>query len=329
MKLLTKRDIYTKDEYPQAVKFTDQQLHILWFWDEYNLEKDLQDLHTKLTPAELHGVTEVLKLFTLYELKVGQDYWNGYIAKHFPRPEIQRMAGVFSAVELAVHAPFYSRINEIMGIDTDEFFESYKKEPILSDRMSWLGRRLTKDGTIFDKLKSVGIFSMIEGAILFSSFGFLKHFNNGGKNLLGNLNAGINSSINDETLHSQAGAWLFRQALSEAVDGELLHKSQVEMLYGELIEVAKVIRNHEGVITTKIFEKGAIKGVTHTQLVHFVESRLDHCLEALGIKGIFKPKYNPIADWIYNDIKSSTLHDFFVSQGNDYSRNWKERNFIW
>ena len=62
---------------------------------------------------------------------------------------------------------------------------------------------------------------------------------------------------------------------------------------------------------------------------HFSESRLDKCLDQLGYKAIFKPSYNPIAEWFYKDLESTTLHDFFSSTGSDYNRNWKEARFVW
>jgi ribonucleotide reductase beta subunit family protein with ferritin-like domain len=195
--------------------------------------------------------------------------------------------------------------------------------------MAWIGKRTTKRDTVYNILKSVGIFSMIEGAILYSSFAFLKHFNNNGKNKLTTINSGINFSINDETMHSEAGAWLFRTLLKEAIDDGQLSQEEQDKLREELEETAKVILEHERIIIGKIFDRGAIKGISDTQLINFVQSRLDICLKNLGYKRLFRPSYNPIADWIYNDIDSSTLHDFFASTGSDYNRKWSENKFTW
>jgi len=328
IRLLEPKTTYTVD-YPTAIEFAEQQAEIFWLPTEIELEKDLHDLKTNFTESEYHGVISTLKLFTIYELSVGSDYWQNYVSKIFQRPDIQRMATTFGFMEIGVHAPFYSRINEILGLDTDDFYNSYMDDEILKNRMEWIAKRVAKRDTVFNILKSVGIFSMIEGAILYSSFAFLKHFNNSGKNKLININAGINFSAIDETLHSQAGAWLFRTLLDEAkTAGEIDHDQEVALIQ-ELEDTARVILEHESVIINKIFEKGTIKGITDKQLTHFVESRLDVCLKNLGFKHIFKPSYNPIAEWFYNDIESSTLHDFFSSQGNDYNRAWIETKFTW
>lgn len=129
--------------------------------------------------------------------------------------------------------------------------------------------------------------------------------------------------------HSEAGAWLFRTLMKEAIDDNQLSQEEQDRLRLELEETTKVILEHETIIINKIFEKGAIKGISDVQLVNFVQSRLDICLKNLGYKRIFKPSYNPIAEWIYNDVDSSILHDFFSQVGNDYNRNWSESKFTW
>ena len=328
IRILTPKSEYTTD-YPIAIEFAKQQAEIFWLPDEIEVEKDLHDLKTNFSESEYHGVISTLKLFTIYELSVGNDYWQNYVTKVFPRPDIQRMATTFAFMEIGVHAPFYNKINEALGLDTDEFYNSYKEDAVLANRMAWIGKRTEKKDTVYNILKSVGVFSMIEGAVLYSSFAFLKHFNSAGKNKLININAGINFSAIDETLHSQAGAWLFRTLLQEAEEDGQISTAQLNLLNHELEDTAKVILEHESIIIDKIFEKGAIKGITENQLKHFVESRLDICMENLGFKGIFKPTYNPIAKWFYKDLESSTLHDFFSSTGNDYNRNWIEGKFQW
>lgn len=328
IRILTPKSEYTVD-YPIAIEFAKQQAEIFWLPDEIEVEKDLHDLKTNFSESEYHGVISTLKLFTIYELSVGNDYWQNYVTKLFPRPDIQRMATTFAFMEIGVHAPFYNKINEVLGLDTDEFYNSYKEDDVLANRMAWIGKRTAKVDNVYNILKSVGGFSMIEGAVLYSSFAFLKHFNSAGKNKLININAGINFSAIDETLHSQAGAWLFRTLLQEAEADGQLSTAQLNLLNHELEDTAKVILEHESIIIDKIFEKGAIKGITENQLKHFVESRLDICLENLEFKGIFKPTYNPIAKWFYKDLESSTLHDFFSSTGNDYNRNWIEGKFQW
>ena len=329
IRLLTPKTTYTTD-YPAAIDFAETQSGIFWLPTEIEVEKDLHTMKTNMSESEYHGIVSTLKLFTLYELSVGSDYWGNYISQVFPRPDIQRMANCFSYFEINVHAPFYDKINKLLGLDNDEFYTSYLNDPVLKNRMEWIGKRTTKRDTIFNILKSVGIFSMIEGSILYSSFAFIKSFNNAGKSKLSAINAGINFSISDESLHSMAGAWLFRTCLSEAINDNAISDDEINQLHDELIETTGIILEHESIIIDKIFDKGPIKGISATQLKSFVESRLDVCLDQLGYKAHYKPKYNPIKTWFYKDVESgAVLHDFFNSMGSSYNRNWISNNFTW
>tara|TARA_R110002096_G_scaffold39407_6_gene107917 strand:+ start:717 stop:1685 length:969 start_codon:yes stop_codon:yes gene_type:complete len=318
IQLLEPKTTYTID-YPQAIAYAEAQQDIFWTANEIEMEKDLHGLRTDLTEAEYHAVTESLKLFTLYELKVG-DYWLDYVFKTFKRPDIQRMASVFGFFELNVHAPFYNKINEVLGLNTDEFYESYKQDKELKARMDWL-----EDGFGDDILFNVGLASMIEGAILYSNFAFFKHFQAQGKNKLMNLCAGINFSVRDENLHSEAGAWLFKTLLDE---WELSPTDKAR--YGERFREAGVqIYKHEAKIIDMLFSKGNIKGITAEQMKHFVQARINLVLEQLGFGHLYTVKYDVISKWFYKNINSGSFHDFFVKQGNNYNRDWKEGGFVW
>ena len=248
-RILTPKSTYTFD-YPEALEFAQKQNEIFWLADEIEVEKDLHDLKTNFTESEYHGVITTLKLFTMYELFVGNEHWGDRIMKKFPRPDIQRMASCFSFFELNVHAPFYNKINELLGLATDEFYSAYTKEPVLKNRMAWIGRQVDQE----DDLKSLGSFAMVEGAILFSSFAFLKHFQSEGKNKLVNITAGINFSIRDENLHCQGGAWLFRKLAEEMQ----ISDKEMEKLNSYFIKVAEKVLEHECKIIDMIFEKGSM-----------------------------------------------------------------------
>jgi ribonucleoside-diphosphate reductase beta chain len=310
-------DIFTPTEsfvvrFPQAEEFTQKQLSVFWLADEIKVEKDVHEILTGLTEAEKHGVLTVLRLFSLYELYAGRDYWTGRIMELFPRPEIQRMASVFGMFELAVHQPFYSKINKEIGLDTDEFYLSYVDDPALKQRMDFIKQYENTDYFL-------PMFSMLEGAVLYSSFAFLKHFQSQGKNKLTNIVRGINFSVRDENLHSEAGAWLFKETYNPQ------DASTFDMAYC----IAEQLLEHEKVIIDKIFEKGKIVGITAHQMEEFVKSRLNICLKNLGFPKHYDVTYNPIADWFYDGINNFTYNDFFAGQGREYTRGWNEKGFTW
>lgn len=321
-----KKETYTVD-YPEAIHFAETQASIYWRPDEIKVEKDVQDILVNLTEAERHGVITVLKLFTLYELNVGNEYWGGVIAKQFPRPDIQRMANAFSFFELNVHAPFYAKINEVLGLATDEFYSSYIDDSTLRGRMEYIDGclQLSEQDECIKKLIALAAFSMIEGAVLYSSFAYLKHFQACGKNKLINIVRGVDMSVRDEALHSEAGAWLFRTLSQESN----LSLEDVGVLKIAISNVQETIREHEHKIVDMIFEKGKIEGITAHQMKNFVDSRIDLCLSNLGYEKVYKPEYNPIAEWFYTSINAYKFNDFFTGIGREYNRNWDEDSFIW
>lgn len=318
-RLLTKKDTYTVD-YPEAVSFAERQNSIYWTDSEIDVSKDIQDIKVNMTESEAHGVVTTLKLFTLYELQAGNEYWGGRVKRLFPRPaDIQRMANSFSFFELNVHAPFYNKLNEALHLNTDSFYSEYVNDPILKDRMDFIDRVVSDK----DPLLSLGVFSMVEGAILYSSFAYLKHFQSEGKNKLLNVVRGINFSTRDEALHSEGGAWLFQTLKKEMNQPQ----EQDDLLHKRILDCAEQILQHETYVVQKIFEKGSIEGITDHQLVNFVKSRINVCLQQLGYPKLYEVSYNPIAKWFYKGINTVQFHDFFTGVGNSYNRDWDETKF--
>jgi ribonucleotide reductase beta subunit family protein with ferritin-like domain len=293
-----------------------------WTSSEIAIEKDKQDMLVNMTEAEKHAVTTALKLFVKYEIFVGTEYWLNKVLVQYPRPEIQRMASVFGMMELAVHAPFYNKLNEVLGLNTEEFYTSYVDDPILKARVDFLDSAVDSD----DELLSLAAFSIIEGAVLFSSFAMFKNFQSNGNNLISNTVRGINQSVIDEGLHQQAGAALFKVVLKESK----LSAEDKAALFERIQVVAKVIGEHEERINDMLFEKGAPRGgYTLESAKAFARSRVNVCLSDLGVGPVFPVEPNPVADWFYTSVQGYQQIDFFTGVGREYQRGWNEKNFEW
>jgi ribonucleoside-diphosphate reductase beta chain len=308
------------------VEYCNTQLHIMWFPDEVKVEKDIQDVLVNFTPAEKHGVITVLKLFTLYEDYAGEEYWGGRFKKMFNDDiEAVRMASAFSMIENCVHGPFYRKINELLHIDTPEFYLSYVDNPTLKGRMEHIGAIVDDP----DDLVSIGMFSLVEGVALYANFSFLKHFQSQGKNKLMNLVRGINFSLRDENLHSVAGAWSFKykaEKLKNSVPDFNEYMAEVE---AKIRKGAELLYQHEVEIIKMIFEQGKIDGITETQMVNFVQSRVNLCLKELGFAKMFEVTYNPISDYFYKALSDFSFADFFTGTSHEYQRNWDDTGFVW
>lgn len=312
-------------KYPMFAKLADEQMHTFWPWDEPAVDNDIQDLRVRLTPGELNGITTVLKLFTIYERKVGEDYWSGRIAKTFGRPEINRMATLFSAVEGNSHAPFYNKVNEVLYLDNEEFYTSWKESEELSKRIEFVGKAVSDP----DDAKSFAAFTFIEGSVLYSSFAYLKHFQSQecGKDLMRNICRGVDLSVADEHTHSLGGALLFGTLCSEMLE---IHAVDVRAsLRGEIEEMARRVYDHECGIIDLIF-KEEIKGITAHQLRNFVAHRVNLCLQNLGYESILEVTDTSIEKWFYESINGRKFHDFFTGSGSEYNINYDRLSFnVW
>ena len=317
--MIIEKHLLPVEEYKEPVEFANKQLQIFWLPDEVKVEKDIQDVLVNFSPAEKHGVITTLKLFSLYETHAGDEYWGGRFKKMFDGAEFHRMAAVFAMFELSVHAPFYNKINQLLHIDTPEFYLSYQDNETLRSRIEHIGQIIGDE----DDAVSLAMFSMVEGVILYSSFAFLKHFQSQGKNKLMNLVRGINFSLRDENLHAVAGAWCFKLKTKDYT------KEQLEAVEAKIIEGAKKLYEHEKEIIKMIFAEGKIEGITEHQLNNFVQSRINECLKQLGFKKMFDVKYNVIGEWFYKAINDYSFNDFFSGMGNQYHRNWDETAFVW
>jgi ribonucleotide reductase beta subunit family protein with ferritin-like domain len=252
----------------------------------------------------------------------GNEYWGGKFQRIFPRPDFQRMGAKFADIELNVHMPFYQRIDELLGLNTDEFYSNFTDDETLSSRMDFLDEIVSSK----DDLASVAVFSMVEGSILYSSFAFLMHFQANTKNKLQNMHAGLTFSVKDENLHSEGGAWAFRTLLQEKeADGWLGHKE----LFAAINYSAMAIYDHESRIIDMIFEQGEISGITADDLKLFVMHRIDLCLSNLGMEPLYSAAKSPIQDWFYDMIGGDVQHDFFAKIGSSYNRNWSRTEFQW
>ena len=222
------------------------------------------------------------------------------------------MGATFGMMELAVHAKFYNKINELLNATDDSFYTDYINNPILRDRMVFIDSIVGHP----DDLVSLAGFSMVEGVILYSSFAFLKHFQSLGKNKLVNVVRGTNSSAIDEELHSLAGAWCFKELMKQRQHVDLYHITYL------IHKMAEKIYEHEAAIIDMIFEKGEIEGITASDMRDFVKSRINICLNNLGLDLITGTTVvnNTISSWFYKNMKGYNMNGFVTGKGREYVR---------
>lgn len=324
VRIKTPQENYIID-YKQAVDAAQKQLSILWFADELGVDKDESDIRTKCTSGERYGITYLLKIFNKYELMLGGDeFWGGKIQRMFPREDIGQMCVVYAMVERAVHAPFYDLINKTLNIATEEFYNEWKEDPILSERIAFISKYAALEGYGYNDLLSLAAFAFMEGAVLFSAFSYLKSFNVGGFNMMAHVTSGIDASAKDENFHSMSAAWLFNQYLAELIEAKQITPEEIERLFAEINVIAGVVYEHEKAINLEIFSKGGNRTSNFEDQMHFVRNRVDDVLAYLKAPALFGDEQGKVAQWFYGALSTFKYADFFSNSQVQYVRNWNK-----
>lgn len=312
-------------DYQQAVDAAQKQLSILWFAHELGVDKDESDIRTKCTSGERYGITYLLKIFNKYELMLGGDeFWGGKIQRMFPREDIGQMCVVYAMTERAVHAPFYDLINKTLNIATEEFYNEWKEDPVLSERIKFISKYAALEGYGYNDLLSLAAFAFMEGAVLFSAFSYLKSFNVGGFNMMAHVTSGIDASAKDENFHSMSAAWLFNQYLSELIEAKQITQEEIDKLFAEINKIALVVYEHEEAINREIFSKGGNRTANFEDQMHFVRNRVDDVLAYLKAPALFGDAPGKIAQWFYGALSTFKYADFFSNSQVQYVRNWNK-----
>jgi ribonucleoside-diphosphate reductase beta chain len=307
--LLTPRVTYAPFEYDKAYEYWERQQQSHWLHTEVSMASDINDWKMNLTPSEKYIIGQILKGFTQSEVFI-QEYWSQMVAKWFKKPEIQMMAATFSCFE-SIHAVAYAYLNQSLGL---EDFSAFLHEPSAKAKIDRLIG--TKGKSKEEIAKSLAIFSAFnEGVNLFSSFAVLLNFSRFNK--MKGLGQIIAFSIKDESLHSEAGCWLFRTLVSEYPE------IWTDELKKEIYDAARLTIHLEDAFIDNAFEIGEIEGITAPDLKTFVRYRANTKLEDLSLKKNWKNLDKAALErFAWFDVLSAGVShsDFFSQRVTDYSK---------
>ena len=260
-------------------------------------------------------ITKERIVYKPFEYPTAFDYWSGLVTKWFRKPEIIAMAVTFGCFE-TIHAEAYSLLNEELGLD--DFAEFLEDETTMAKIETLMDVRDSFDGEVdwHERAKSLAIFSAFtEGVNLFSSFAVLLSFKM--RNRLKGVGQIVEWSIRDESMHSEAGCWLFRTLLEEKPE---LKTPELE---AAINEAALLSLQLELDFIEKVYEMGDLEGCSKSDLIHFIKNRVNTKLGDLG--------YNPIIGDVnmnavgrmkwFDHLSAGKQHtDFFANRVTNYSK---------
>lgn len=318
MSLLTPRAAYSPFEYDQAYKYWELQQQSHWLHSEISMASDINDWKLNLSDTERNVVGQILKGFTQSEVFI-QEYWSQMVSKWFKKPEIQMMAASFASME-SIHAVAYAYLNQSLGL---EDFSAFLHEPTAKAKIDRL--MATKGKSKEEIARSLAIFSGFnEGVNLFSSFAVLLNFSRFNK--MKGLGQIIAFSIKDESLHSDAGCWLFRTLIQECPD------VWTDELKKSIYDAARLTIELEDNFIDKAFEAGEVEGLDPKDLKNFIRFRCNTKLEDLGLKKNWKNiEKESLQRMTWFDVLSSGVShsDFFASRVDSYAKGQHDWSTIW
>jgi len=313
--MITKeRIVYKPFEYEKAYDYWLKQQQAHWLHTEVPMMSDVNDWKQNLTETEKNIIGSILKGFSQTETIVN-DYWSGLVTKWFRKPEIIMMATTFGAFE-TIHAEAYSLLNETLGLDDFSEFLEDKTTLAKIENLTMVRDSFGDEKNWEEIAKSLAIFSAFtEGVNLFSSFAILLSFKM--RNKLKGVGQIVEWSIRDESLHSEAGCWLFKTLIKENPH------LQTPQLIESINQAAKLSLKLELDFINKVYELGDLEGCSKYDLTNFIKNRVNTKLIDLGLSPILddidKQAVNRMK-W-FDALSAGKQHtDFFANRVTNYSK---------
>ena len=307
--VLTDNRLYYKPfKYPQFYDawLKHEQSH--WLPQEVSMAEDIKDWK-KLSTHEKNFLTNIFRFFTQGDIDVAGGYVNNYLPI-FPQPEVRMMLLGFAARE-AVHIAAYSHLIETLGLPESTYndFLEYKE---MKEKHDYVSQISNKGSSLSNTALQIAVFSgFTEGMQLFSSFIMLLNFPRHGK--MKGMGQIIKWSVVDETIHTESMIKLFRTFIEE--NPEIWNDDLKSKIYTAATKMVEL----EDKFIDLSFGINDMENLTKDDVKEYIRYICDRRLIALGLKGIFKIKKNPLS-WVEPMINAPIHGNFFENQVTDYAK---------
>lgn len=278
-----------------------------WLHTELPMTDDIRDWNNELTPEQKLFLTHIFRFFTQGDIDVAGAYVKNYLP-FFPQPEIRMMLLGFAGRE-ALHIAAYSHLIESLGMPETTYseFMQYKE---MVEKHSYIEEVSAKGPE--DIAHQIAVFSgFTEGMQLFSSFIMLLNFPRHG--MMKQMGQIVTWSIADETLHTESMIRLFREYIGEN------RKIWNDELKGKIYTSAEKMVELEYKFIDLAFGISSMPNLTADDVKSYIRYIADRRLIALGLKGIFKQKKNPLP-WVSEMINAPGHTNFFENKAVDYAK---------
>ena len=309
LKLTDERNYFRPFSYPWAYNAWLQHEQAHWLFGEVPMAEDVKDWKKKLTNEEKQFLTNIFRFFTQGDIDVAGGYVNNYLP-YFPQPEIRMMLMGFAARE-ALHIAAYSHLIETLGMPESTYKEFLEYQE-MKDKHDYVLELSSRNGTLSSTAEHIAVFSAFtEGMQLFSSFIMLLNFPRHG--IMKGMGQIVTWSIVDETMHAENMIRLFKEFIKE--NPEIWNDD----LKGRIYTIAEKMVELEDKFIDLCYANGDMRELSAEDVKKYIRYIADRRLIALGLKGIFKVKKNPLP-WVEEMINAPVHTNFFENRSTDYAK---------
>ena len=308
-KLTDERTHFKPFNYPWAYDawLKHEQAH--WLHTEIPMLEDVKQWKKSLTAEEKTFLTNIFRFFTQGDIDVAGGYVNNYLP-HFKQPEIRMMLLGFAARE-ALHIAAYSHLIETLGLP-DTTYNQFLEYQEMKDKHEYVIEQSSKSGTVASTAEHIAIFSAFtEGMQLFSSFIMMLNFPRHG--LMKGMGQVVTWSIVDETIHTESMLKLFKEYIKE--NPEIWN----DELKSKIYSIAEKMVELEDKFIDLSFAGTHMRDLEPADVKQYIRYIADRRLIAMGMKGIFKVKKNPLP-WVEEMINAPVHGNFFENRVTDYAK---------
>lgn len=294
-------------KYPQFYDMYKNAIKNTWTVDEIDFSRDINDLRTKMTPAERHLINRLVAFFATGDSIVGNNLvLNLY--KHINAPEA-RLYLSRQLYEEALHVQFYLTLLDTYIPDVNErakAFAAIDNIPSIQRKaqfcFKWMDSINAMDTieTVEDRRKfilNLACFAAcIEGLFFFGAFAYVYYLRS--KGMLDGLASGTNWVFRDESSHM---AFAFEVIETARREDPTLFSPQLNDMITQMISEAVEC---EMAFAEDVLEFG-IAGLSKKDMREYLQYIADQRLEALHIPAKYGSK-NPFGFMELQDVQELT-----------------------
>ena len=294
-------------KYPDFYEMYRNAIKNTWTVEEVDFSMDVNDLRSKMTPAERHLINRLVAFFATGDSIVSNNLvLNLY--KHINSPEA-RMYLSRQLFEEALHVQFYLTLLDTYIPDHNERAEAFaavEKIPSIKKKADFCLKWIDSINDL-DSLESKGdrrkfllnlicFASCIEGLFFFAAFSYVYFLRS--KGLLHGLASGTNWVFRDESAHMAFAFEVVKKVRNEEPDlfDETLERDIVTML-DEAVECE--IQFADDVLSL------GVAGLSLADMRQYLEYIADQRLAMLGLPKVYKSK-NPFSFMDLQDVQELT-----------------------